>query len=65
VAAGADRRWRALLAAAVGRPVFDEPLTAERLRPVWSMVRALAVAAVLFDLGLWASVRDAPETPSS
>jgi hypothetical protein len=54
-----ETRWRTLAALAFGRPVPDTVEPA-RVHAYWSLVRLLGISAIVFDVGLWFSLRNDP-----
>lgn len=56
----AGPRWRTLADTALRRPAEAEPIEPGRLRAYWALNRAIAVGAIVFDLGLWLALRDDP-----
>ncbi|HUQ02328.1 MAG TPA: serine/threonine-protein kinase [Kofleriaceae bacterium] len=52
-----ETRWRTLVDLALARPATDT-LEAHRVNAYWSLVRLIALTAVVFDVGLWFALRD-------
>lgn len=58
-----ESRWRAIAALAWGRPEHD-PLEPPRAAAYWSLMFLIALFSIVFDIGLWLTLRSDPRLSS-